>query len=131
MPPTENSRSSSRKTTYYPKAGCGLPPRGGGPANGTAAGAFQQVLEDLIAVATRRAWRGGAALNRSSTRCFERKVQSCLRRWQGALDGPAVPKTAPYFWPPPWSTAAAAGPRGAWLPPVCVDGPALQRNSNP
>ena len=58
-----------------------------------------------MTLAAQRAWT-----NRTATRrCFEPLISSCLVRWQGATDGPALPKTGPYYFRPPWTTRTPEG----------------------
>ena len=81
----------------YPREGCGT--------NGSDTGAFMRITHDLIALAARHAWPNQTA----HRTCFAPLIHGCLRRWQGALDGPALPKDGPYYWQPPWSPDAKPG----------------------
>ena len=105
----------------YPRRGCGTASleQRAQPLNGSATGAFHLITSDLVERVAKRAWRNRTAIEL----CFKPLVSSCLRRWQGALDGPALPKSGPYFFRPPWTEPDATGRSSiAWLDtqPPCV-----------
>ena len=69
----------------YPREGCGT--------NGTNRGAFMRITHDLLHLAARAAWPNHTARDALAVgrRCFAPLVKGCLKRFQGALDGPILP----------------------------------------